>query len=420
MGKKIVLGLMTLVWVVLLGIFLFFLWNKGSGSSKNPEENEESKKTIRVTAEETAHKEDETESELSEEQKTEELIEEYLSNMPLEDKVSQLFFVQPEALTGVDTAVQASDMTKEALQEYAVGGIVMFSKNIQDRDQICAMLANLQAYSKYPLFLGVDEEGGSLVARVANSGTISVPTFPNMMEIGNTGNPEEAYEVGRTIGTYLKDLGFNLDFAPIADVLVNPENQVIGERAFGSDAELVAKMVKRVVEGLQEQEVSAVLKHFPGHGGTEADSHEGTAILNRTLEELRSEEFLPFQSGIEAGADMIMVGHISVPEVTGDDTPATLSETVITDLLRNELGFDGIIITDSMSMGAIVDHYGPGEAAVQVIRAGGDMILMPQDFVEARQAVLDAVDQQEITEERINESVRRILAWKISLGLIAV
>ena len=413
MGKKIVLGLMTLVWVVLLGIFLFFLWNKGSGSSKNPEENEESKKTIRVTAEETAHKEDETESELSEEQKTEELIEEYLSNMPLEDKVSQLFIVQPEALTGVDTAVQASDMTKEALQEYAVGGIVMFSKNIQDRDQICAMLANLQAYSKYPLFLGVDEEGGSLVARVANSGTISVPTFPNMMEIGNTGNPEEAYEVGRTIGTYLKDLGFNLDFAPIADVLVNPENQVIGERAFGSDAELVAKMVKRVVEGLQEQEVSAVLKHFPGHGGTEADSHEGTAILNRTLEELRSEEFLPFQSGIEAGADMIMVGHISVPEVTGDDTPATLSETVITDLLRNELGFDGIIITDSMSMGAIVDHYGPGEAAVQVIRAGGDMILMPQDFVEARQAVLDAVYQQEITEERINESLRRIYRIKL-------
>lgn len=413
MGKKIVLGLMTLVWVVLLGIFLFFLWNKGSGSSKNPEENEESKNTIRITEEETTQEEDETESELSEEQKTEELIEEYLSNMPLEDKVSQLFFVQPEALTGVDTAVQASDMTKEALQEYAVGGIVMFSKNIQDRDQICAMLANLQAYSKYPLFLGVDEEGGSLVARVANSGTISVPTFPNMMEIGNTGNPEEAYEVGRTIGTYLKDLGFNLDFAPIADVLVNPENQVIGERAFGSDAELVAKMVKRVVEGLQEQEVSAVLKHFPGHGGTEADSHEGTAILNRTLEELRSEEFLPFQSGIEAGADMIMVGHISVPEVTGDDTPATLSETVITDLLRNELGFDGIIITDSMSMGAIVDHYGPGEAAVQVIRAGGDMILMPQDFVEARQAVLEAVYQQEITEERINESLRRIYRIKL-------
>lgn len=413
MGKKIVLGLMTLVWIVLLGILLFFLWNKGSGSSKNPEENEESKNTIRITEEEATQEEDETESELSEEQKTEELIEEYLSNMPLEDKVSQLFFVQPEALTGVDTAVQASDMTKEALQEYAVGGIVMFSKNIQDRDQICAMLANLQEYSKYPLFLGVDEEGGSLVARVANSGTISVPTFPNMMEIGNTGDPEEAYEVGRTIGTYLKELGFNLDFAPIADVLVNPENQVIGERAFGSDAELVAKMVKRVVEGLQEQEVSAVLKHFPGHGGTEADSHEGTAILNRTLEELRSEEFLPFQSGIEAGADMIMVGHISVPEVTGDDTPATLSETVITDLLRNELGFDGIIITDSMSMGAIVDYYGPGEAAVQVIRAGGDMILMPQDFVEARQAVLDAVYQQEITEERINESLRRIYRIKL-------
>ncbi len=304
-------------------------------------------------------------------------------------------------------------MTKEALDSYPVGGVVLFSENIQNEDQLRTMLANLQSYSKYPLFTGVDEEGGPLVARVANSGTIQVPTFPNMQEIGSTLEPEKAYEVGNTIGGYLKQLGFNVDFAPVADVAVNPENQVIGARSFGNDSNLVSQMVVREVEGMQEQNVSAVLKHFPGHGDTIEDSHEQAAISNKTIEELRETEFLPFQAGIQAGADMVMAGHISVPSITGDNTPASLSEQIITGCLRNELGYDGIVITDSMSMGAIVNYYDPAGSAVMVIQAGGDMILMPQDFLAARQAVLDAVNNHTITEERLDESLRRIYRKKL-------
>ncbi|WP_333813639.1 glycoside hydrolase family 3 protein [Muricomes intestini] len=373
---------------------------------------------------------DNQEPELTAEEKRELEIDKILKDMPLEDKVCQLFFVRPEALTGVDTATQAGDMTKEALDSYPVGGVVLFSENIQNEDQLRTMLVNLQSYSKYPLFTGVDEEGGPLVARVANSGTIQVPLFPDMQEIGNTLDPEKAYEVGNTIGGYLKQLGFNVDFAPVADVAVNPENRVIGARSFGSDANLVSQMVAREVEGMQEQDVSAVLKHFPGHGDTSEekhrvpavsggngdtreDSHEQAAISNKTVEELRSTEFLPFQAGMEAGADMVMAGHISVPSITGDNTPASLSEQIITGCLRDELGYDGIVITDSMSMGAIVNYYDPAGASVMVIQAGGDMILMPQDFPAARQAVLDGVNNHTITEERLDQSLRRIYRKKL-------
>lgn len=336
------------------------------------------------------------------------VIEEMLETMSIEDKVSQLFFVTPEALTGVDAAVQATDTTREALEQYPVGGIIFFSQNIESEEQLRVMLANLKSYSRYPLYLGVDEEGGTQVARVANSGVIEVPVFPDMSVIGETGDPQKACEVGSTIGGYLRDLGFNLDFAPVADVLTNPGNTVIGSRSFGSDAALVSEMVAAEVKGLREKDVSPVLKHFPGHGGTGEDSHNETAILDKSAQELRSTEFLPFKAGIEAGADVIMVGHISVPQLTGDNTPAVLSETVIQDYLRGELGYENVIITDAMNMGAIVNYYDADEAVVTALKAGVDMILMPQSFQGARQAVLRAVENQEITEERIDESLRRI------------
>lgn len=369
---------------------------RGTGKKETQEEKAEAQKPV-----------------LTEEEKRELEIDELLENMSLEDKASQLFFVRPEALTGVGTAVQAGEMTRDAMQSYPVGGVILFSENIEEEQQLRTMLANFHSYSRYPLFTGVDEEGGTLVARVANSGMVAVPLFPNMQEIGNSGQPEKAYEVGASIGGYLQELGFNVDFAPVADVMTNPANTVIGERSFGSDAGLVSQMVSQEVRGMQEQKVSAVLKHFPGHGDTSEDSHTESAVLNKTADELRAVEFLPFQAGIEAGADMVMVGHISVPQITGDSTPATLSGTIITEYLRGELGYDGIVITDSMSMGAIVNYYDPNQAAVQVLQAGGDMILMPQDFFAARQAVLDAVADQTLTEERLDESLRRIYRVKL-------
>ena len=354
------------------------------------------------------------EPELTEAQKLELEIDNILKEMSLDDKVSQLFFVTPESLTGVEVAIQAGDATKNALSEYAVGGIILFSQNIQGEEQLKTMLSNLHAYSRYPLFTGVDEEGGTLVARIANSGTIFVPTFPDMQEIGNTGDPQQAYEVGSTIGNYLNDLGFNVDFAPVADVATNPDNPIIGVRSFCSDAALVSQMVAKEVEGMQSQGVSSAIKHFPGHGDTAEDSHAEAAVSYKTIEELRGTEFLPFSAGIEAGTDMVMVGHIAVPNILGNYTPSTLSEQMITGYLREELGYDGIVITDSMRMGAIVNYYDPAQAAVMVLQAGGDMILMPEDFISARQAVLDAVTNNVLTEERIDESLRRIYRVKLA------
>ncbi len=386
----------------------------GAGKKEQKEEQEQTEETSGEQADKSGSDEEGAPEvqEPTEEEKREAQIEELLGNMSLEDKVSQLFFVNPEALTGVGVAVQASDATRSAMESYPVGGVILFSANIENEEQLRTMTSNLHAYSKYPLFLGIDEEGGR-VARIAGSGAIDVPVFPDMQEIGNTQDPEEAYRVGETIGRYVKELGFNVDFAPVADVASNPDNQVIGSRSFGSDAGLVSQMVAREVQGMQEQGVSASLKHFPGHGDTSEDSHAEMAVSKKTADELRNMEFLPFKAGIEAGVDMVMIGHISVPAITGSDIPASLSEQIITDCLREELGYQGIVVTDSMSMGAIVNTYTSADAAVRALQAGCDMLLMPQDFQAARQAVLDAVKDSALSEERIDESLRRIFRVKL-------
>ncbi|MCI8638896.1 MAG: hypothetical protein HFG41_07070 [Coprococcus sp.] len=363
---------------------------------------------------ESAEKEKEKKGpELREEEQRKQRIAGIISGMTLEEKVCQLFMVTPEQLTHVNTVIQAGEATKASLEKYPVGGIVYFKQNILDEEQIKTMITNSRSYSKYPLFIGVDEEGGSLVARIANNEGFSVEKVPDMQTIGASQDIEEAYQAGQTIGTYLSDLGFDMDFAPVADVLTNPNNTAIGKRSFGPDAKVDAQMVAQVVKGLEERNVKAVLKHFPGHGGTDGDSHEEAVANERTLEQLEETEFLPFISGIQAGAKFVMVGHISLPSVTGDNTPATLSPAIIGGLLRERLGFDGVVITDSMSMGAITNYYTPAEAAVKVIQAGGDMVLMPANFEQAYEGVLEALRNGTLKEERIDESVYRILDCKI-------
>ena len=338
--------------------------------------------------------------------------------MTLEVKFGQLFFITPEKLTGIGVAIQAGDTTKQMLEQYPVGGLIYFSQNIETPDQITSMIENSQSYSRIPLFIGIDEEGGTLVARIANNPNFNVEKFPNMKEIGATGDPNQAFYVGSTIGSYLHSYGFNMDFAPDADLLTNPNNSVIGERSFGSDPTLVGTMTAQAVKGFQQENVSAVIKHFPGHGDTKEDSHTGAAIVTKTLDELRMAEFIPFQSGIEADVDGVMVGHLQVPQVTGTDTPATLSPIIITDILRNELGFQGLVITDSLSMGAITQYYSSDEAAVLALQAGADILLMPEDFPLAYQGVLNAVSSGTLSEERIDESVKRILTVKYNRGII--
>ena len=291
--------------------------------------------------------------------------------------------------------------------------MIYFSKNIVSPDQCIKMISGIQSYSGIPLFISVDEEGGR-VARIANNRLMGTTKFPGMSSIKTT---NEAYNVGFTIGNDIKRLGFNLDFAPIADIFSNPFNTVIGDRAFGSDANETATLVEYAVKGFNDSNVLCTLKHFPGHGDTSTDTHYGYAETLKTLEELADFEFLPFESGINAGADFVMLGHISAPNVTGNSLPATLSKEIVL-ILRRQIGFEGIIITDSMSMQAITNLYTSAHAAVMAVQAGVDMILIPENLTEAANGIIDAVNDGTITEERINQSVLKILQIKLEKGII--
>lgn len=355
---------------------------------------------------------EETEEELVEEAQIETRIEEILSSMSLEEKLYQMFIVAPEQLTGVNPVTAAGELTRDKLIEHPVGGLIYFEANIVSSEQIKEMIENTQTYANeiegLPLFLCVDEEGGR-VAKVGNNAAFSVRHVPAMQEIASE---TEAYEAGAAIGGYLSRLGFNVDFAPVADVLTNSSNMVIGDRSFGNDPEEVTRFAAAFSDGLHSENILSAFKHFPGHGATEADTHEGFAYADRTYEELLEAELKPFAAAEENGVDFVMAAHISVPEVTGDNTPCSLSYKMITDVLRGELGYHGLVITDALQMGAITENYTSEEAAVLSIQAGVDLLLMPQDLPAAFTGVLQAVKAGEITEERIDESVRRIIRVK--------
>ncbi len=334
-------------------------------------------------------------------------VDERIAQMPLEDKVAGLFVVRPEAITGVGTAVQAGDGTRQALEANPVGGLIYFDQNIQSEAQLKEMLENTARYAKYPLFLAVDEEGGT-VSRIGSS---IGPKTDSAGAIGETGNPENAYQAGAAMGTALYGLGFNVDFAPVAD-LANVEGSIMEGRAYGSDVSVVSSFVNAMVRGLQEQKVSACLKHFPGMGSATEDTHDGKVSTDRTAEQFWAEELAVFQAGINEGADMVMVSHMAASALTGDNEPSIFSQTLVTGILREQMGFQGVIITDALDMGAISQYYAADEASIMAVLAGCDMLLMPEDYEKAYTGVLEAVRSGNIDEERINDSLRRIYRIK--------
>lgn len=402
--------------ILLVGVFVAGgIWGISSLVPKQPVESEDVVTDMSQQVEELLGESEITEPDpsdyvpqLTPEEKLDAIISEAISVMPLEDKVAGLFIVTPEAITGVDTAVKAGDSTKDALNTNPVGGLIYFSKNIQSAEQLTEMISNSVLYSRYPLFVAVDEEGGR-VSRVAEAGladNVGVPAT-----IGATNDPANAYNAGTLMANYLTPYGFNLDLAPVAD-LNNVEGSIIAERSYGSDPEVVAQMVSSMVKGLEENGVSSCLKHFPGIGSSTEDTHDGLASTGRTAEDFRSNEFKVFEAGIEAGVDFIMITHMSAPGLTGDQTSCTFSKTIVTDILRNELGYDGVIITDALNMKAISDYNGADDAAILALRAGCDMLLMPEDYKVAYNAVLQAVKEGTISEERINDSLMRIYRIK--------
>ena len=346
-------------------------------------------------------------------------VEKLLAGMDLKQKVAQMFMVTPEALTGYSKVTAAGEVTKQCFIRYPVGGVIYMAGNLIDTEQTRIMLSNMQDYSVeylgFPVFLGVDEEGGT-VARIAGNRAFGVEDVGNISEIGASGNCDLAYQAGSTIGAYLSALGFNLDFAPVADVWSNKKNTVVKYRSPGSDPELVRDMVIAQIEGFKEQGILCAVKHFPGHGSTSEDSHNGAAVVERTLQELFECDLIPFKGAVQAGVPFVMVGHLSLPKVVEEDVPAVFSKEIITDILRGELGFCGIVITDALDMGAVTDYYSSAQAAVMAVAAGADMLLMPEDFVAAYEGVLNAVQRGELTQERIDESVRRILKVKLEMA----
>ncbi len=333
--------------------------------------------------------------------------------MTLREKILQMCVITPEQLGNWNmTSVGENELA--ALRKYPVGGVIFFEDQLQDPDQTRNMLSKLQEYAREAglprLFLCVDEEGGK-VARIANNPAFNVKNPGPMKDIETV---DDAAGVGRYIGKYLSDLGFNVDFAPDADVLTAPGSKIIGNRSFGDDPQKVTEYAAAVSDGLHEYGILSCFKHFPGHGAVEADTHEGLAYTDKSLEDLMACEIIPFAKAGDLGIDMVMAAHISVPAILGDNTPCSLSEYMLTTILKERLGYKGLVITDALNMGAVTKDLADGEAAVMAVKAGVDILLMPPDLDAAADAIEAAVTNGEIAESRINEAVEKILAKKLS------
>ena len=335
-----------------------------------------------------------------------------LSQMTLHEKVCQMLVVTPESITGVEAVTAAGDTTKKALQAMPVGGILYSKPNLRSKEQVKTMLQNTQSYSAIPLMFTCDEEGGR-VNRLMS--TLNTTMIGPMLDYKDQG-VEIAYKNACTIASDMSALGFNADMAPVADVWSNPENTVIGDRAYSDDFQQAAVLVASAVEGFHAGGVATALKHFPGHGDTSEDTHYGAVFITKTLEEIREKELLPFRAGIQADSDMVMIGHLILSDI--DDQPAPFSHKIVTELLRQELGFDGVIITDGLQMKAMTDFYSDGAIACSAVKAGVDMLLCPANPEEAAAALEDAVINGDLTESRIEESVLRILKMKKERGMI--
>ncbi len=380
--KKVIITLLSLV--ILAGgavtVFVWKPWEKkgGDGSGENTlEEN--------IPGETSQPKVDK--------------IREKLDSMTLDEKVAQLLVPQAPRAT-------ISEATEERLTTAPYGGYILMGDNFRTLSKTREFIEKLQSKSKTPLIIMTDQEGGS-VQRIQSITNKAATDIPFMYQVGQTGDTEKAKTIGRVMAEEMRTIGINMDNAPDADVYSNPYNTVIGQRSFSSDPEVVAKMSQALASGLEENGVTAVFKHFPGHGNTATDSHSELPIIESTREELDKSDLIPFKNAIKNGAQTIMVGHIALPNVTGDNTPASLSKKLTTDLLRNELGFKGLVVTDGLNMGALTSNYEDADIYKLAVEAGADLLVLPSDPELAFQTI-----KENVSEERINESVYRILSFK--------
>ncbi len=387
------------VWVLLCVAFTFAACNDDSSDSKKPSDKE--------------------------------YVEDVLKGMSLREKVGQMFWIRPEYLIEEIASGQVrpevrdwptykvtslTDDMKSIYNEYPAGGVILFAHNCEEPQQLKKFVRQLKDLKNAPLIC-VDEEGGR-VARLANNDAFHLKKFTSMTWLCQNGGDTAVYNAANYIGSYLKEYGFDVDFAPVSDVNSNPDNPIIGTRAFSSDPDTVATMVCSYLDGLSANGIVGCIKHFPGHGDTKTDTHLGYAETKKIWAEMLQCEMIPFKAGIQHGVETIMTAHITAPNVDNNNVPSTLSSVILQDKLRDELGYGNVIVTDAMEMGAITVQYEPEDAAVKCIQAGVDVVLCIHSYKKAFEAVVEAVKNGVISEKRIDDSVRRILLIKRKHGRI--
>ena len=351
-------------------------------------------------------KEEKTIKEINEEenleQKLDEKINEVISNLTLEEKIAQMLIISTNE-------TKMNEKLKSELE--SVGGVILFSKNITTYEQTLNFINDIKSTAKIPMFISIDEEGGK-VQRLTSLKDIELKSIPSMFSIGKKNDEELSYNVGKLLAERLRVFGFNMDFAPVADVIDSEDNKIIGTRSFSTDENIVTNMAFDVYKGLIDNKVIGVYKHFPGHGYAKSDSHLGLPVIDKTKEELLNLDLVPYKYAIKNGLDAIMVAHLSLPKITNDNTPSSLSKTIVTDLLRNELHFNGVVITDGLNMKALTNNYTEKEIYEGSINAGVDILLIPVSSKSAIEKIKTSIDEGIISENRINESVKRILKLK--------
>lgn len=351
------------------------------------------------------------------------LIGNAIKQMSMEEKVGQMLMPDFRTWKGKNVTEMNPEIAK-LVKDYHLGGVILFRENTVSADQTTKLVSAYQeAAEKYGLLISIDQEGG-IVTRL-QTGT----DMPGNMALGAARSEELAEKVGRTIGEELHALGINMNFGPVLDVNNNPDNPVIGVRSFGEDPELVANLGNAYIKGLHETGTAATAKHFPGHGDTAVDSHVGLPSVPHDIDRLKKVELYPFQQAMDAGIDAIMSAHVTFPKI--DDTkaiskkdgtevsvPGTLSHKILTGLMREEMGFKGVIVTDAMNMGAIADHFGAVDAAIRAVKAGTDILLMPVGIEAVANGIYEAVASGDISEDRLEQSVERILTLKLNRGIV--
>ena len=326
--------------------------------------------------------------------------------MTLEEKIAQMIVIYY-------ISDEYDNLLSNVIQNVNPGGFILLKENITNNNQLLEFIRKMQEDSKIPMFITIDQEGGT-VQRLHKKNDIKVETIPDMKTIGDTKDYNKAYEIGKQIGKDLYKYGINMNFAPVIDIYSNSDNTLMETRSFGNNPDIVSNMGIEVARGLIEEQIIPVYKHFPGHGDTSVDSHYDLPILNKTYDELLDFELIPFIKAIENDAKAIMVGHIATPKITNDNTPASLSKIMITDILRERLGFDGIVITDALNMVSLTKNYTQKEIIIKAINAGANMLLMPGSSKQTISIIKEAIEQKEIEEKLITNSAKKILELKFS------